>query len=83
MQTRIKPIVYPTVIQKIDYPTHNGHPNPFHGQFFIVGSIPAACYDPERGKSKIYPTLEAIRGAIESAGVKRYQLPDCTWNIPA
>lgn len=71
---------FSTAIQQINHPIHQGRPKPFHGCFFIVGSIPAACYDSEHGKSKIYLTLAECRKAIESAGVERYQLPDCSWN---
>jgi len=74
---------YSTAIQQINHPIHEGAKNPYHGHFFIVGSIPAACYDHEQGKSKIYPSLAAVSAAIESAGVERYQLPDCSWNKPA
>lgn len=76
-----------TAIQRIDYPIHNGAPNPYHGKYFIVGSIPAACYDKTRndghGGSFIYDTEADAGRAIELAGVERYQLADCSWNKPA
>ncbi len=71
-----------TAIQQVNYPVHNGQPNPAHGKFFIVGSIPAACYDRERGGSFFYDTEGECAQAIEAAGVTRYQLANCQWNKP-
>jgi hypothetical protein len=70
-----------TAIQRINHPTHKGAPNPAHGKFFFVGSIPAACYDlarnEGRGGSKLYDTeASAIQAAIE-AGADRIQGVDC------
>ncbi len=33
---------FSTAIQQVNYPMHKGLPNPAHGKFFFVGSIPAA-----------------------------------------
>lgn len=71
---------YSTAIQKIDYPIHQGKPNPVHGWYFLVGSIPASLYDHDRRGSMRWPTLGEAMAAVESAGVERYQLPDCSWN---
>lgn len=65
---------FPTCIGEITWDC------PAKGQFLIEGSIPISCYDQERRMSKLYATLDDARKAIESAGVKRYQLPDCSWN---
>jgi hypothetical protein len=67
----------PTSIQQIDYPVHQGRPNPSHGKFHLVGSIPVACYDREKGRSLIYDTLQATEAALRAAGVTRWQLPAC------
>lgn len=71
----------PTAIQQINYPVHQGKPNPAHGKFYFVGNIPAACYDPTRnggrGGSKLYDTeQDAIDAAIES-GATHIQGADC------
>lgn len=70
---------FATCIQRIDYPMHNGKPNPAHGKFFIVGSIPAACYDAEQGKSKIFDTESQAISAIVQSGVRRFQKSNCAW----
>ena len=68
---------YPTCVQRINHPIHKGAPNPAHGKFFFVGSIPGECYDREAGRSRLYDTEEqAIRAAI-AAGAKRIQGTDC------
>jgi hypothetical protein len=68
---------YSTAIQQIDHPTNNGSPNPYHGQFFVVGSVPVNCLD--QGGKRIFPTIESAESALREAGIKRYQMPDCTW----
>lgn len=72
---------YSTAVQQINHPVHKGHPNPAHGMFFFVGSIPAACYDQSRnggrGGSKLYPTEDAaIQDAIAN-GATYIQGADC------
>ena len=72
---------YSTAVQQINYPVHNGRPNPAHGKFFFVGSIPAGCYDQARnnglGGSKLYETEDAaIRDAIAN-GAAYVQGADC------
>lgn len=60
---------YSTAVLQINYPVHNGRPNPAHGMFFFAGSIPTGCWDASRnngrGGSKLYPSEDAaIRDAI-------------------
>jgi hypothetical protein len=70
---------YPTCIQQVNYPIHKGQPNPKHGMFYFVGSIPLACYDTEKQHSLYYQTeQEAIDAAI-AAGAERIQGVDCRW----
>lgn len=67
---------FPTCVQRINYPIHKGQPNPAHGKYVLVGSIPADCYDFESRSSKRYDTeQEAIDAAI-SAGAERIQRCD-------
>lgn len=78
---------YSTAIQQINYPVHNGNPNPAHGMFFMVGSIPAGCWDATRnngtGGSKLYGTEDAaIRDAIAN-GATYIQGADCRRIDPA
>jgi hypothetical protein len=72
---------FTTAIQRVDYPIHQGKPNPAHGKFYFVGSIPGACYDAARnggaGGSKFYDSEpDAIRAAI-AGGADRIQGTDC------
>ena len=54
----------PCCIQRVNYPIHNGKPNPKHGKFRFVGSVP--CFDSE-GKSLYYDTeQQAIDAAIQA-----------------
>ena len=74
---------YSTAIMRVNYPIHQGKPNPAHGKYFFVGSILAACYDQSRnngrGGSKFYETeQDAINAAIE-AGATRIQKTDCSF----
>ena len=64
---------FPTCVQKVDYPFHQGKPNSKHGKFFFVGAIPSACYDPERQGSKFYDTEQAAIDAAIAAGAERIQ----------
>ena len=73
---------YATAVQQINYPEHNGRANPWHGMFFFVGSVPAACCD-EQGGSKIYPTEDAAIRAAIAAGAVRIQGADCRLIDPA
>ena len=68
---------FPTCIQRINYPFHKGKPNPEHGRFYFVGSIPADCYDREKKTSKHYDTEEEAIAAARSAGAVRIQASDC------
>ena len=70
---------FPTCIQQVNYPIHQGKPNPAHGKFFFVGSIPAECYDLERGRSKFYATEQEAIDAALAAGAERVQGVDCRW----
>ena len=68
---------FSTAIQQVNYPIHKGQPNPKHGMFFFVGSIPAACYDSERGGSMFYATEQDAIDAAIAAGAERIQGVDC------
>ena len=68
----------PTCIMQINYPIHQGKPNPAHGMFFFVGSVPLACCDEQR-KSKKYPTEQAAIEAAVAAGATRIQRADCSF----
>ena len=64
---------YSTAVQRINYPMHQGKPNPAHGKFIFVGSIPSDCYDMQARCSKRYDTEDdAIRAAI-AAGAEVIQ----------
>lgn len=70
---------FPTAIQQVNYPYHKGKPNPFHGKFYFVGSIPASCYDTEKQHSHYFDTEEqAIQAAI-AGGAQRIQRVDCSF----
>ena len=66
-----------TAVQQINYPMHRGAPNPSHGKFFIVGSVPAPCYDADRGRSRIYDTEAEAIAAVIAAGATLVQGADC------
>lgn len=70
---------FPTAIQQVDYPIHQGRPNPAHGKFYFVGSIPGACYDHERRGSKFYDTEAEAIAAAQAAGAERIQRKDCSF----
>lgn len=71
---------FTTAVQQVNYPVHQGKPNPRHGQFFFVGSVPAECCRVDaRGHligSEFYPTEEAAIRAAVAAGVERIQRCD-------
>ena len=69
----------PTCVQRINHPMHQGKPNPKHGKFFFVGTIPAECYDWQAQRSKVYDTEEEALQAAERAGATRIQRADCTF----
>lgn len=74
---------FSTAVMRIDYPFHDGRPNPAHGKFFIRGTIPATCWDQDRQDSIIFETEgHAIRAAIEG-GAERIQGADCRIINPA
>ncbi len=76
----------PTCVQRVDYPIHKGQPNPSHGTYYFVGSIPGHCTEPRptlgnpNGRaSKHYASeSDAITAAIV-AGAKRIQRVDCSF----
>ena len=70
---------FPTCIQQINYPIHKGQPNPAHGKFIFVGSIPGDCYDHENQRSKRYDTEQDAIDAAIKAGAERIQGADCRW----
>lgn len=70
---------FPTALQQINYPVHKGQPNPAHGKFIFVGSIPASCIDPETGRSMKYDTEQDAIDAAIAAGAVRIQGADCRW----
>ncbi len=63
----------PTVIRRIDYPMHKGQPNPSHGKYHFVGSVPVAFSD-----TRFDTEQDAITAAI-SAGCTRIQRWDCSF----
>jgi hypothetical protein len=68
---------FPTCVQgPINYPIHQGKPNPAHGKFFFVGAIPAACAT-EDGRSLKYDTEDAAIRAAIAAGAERIQDARC------
>lgn len=73
---------FSTAIQQVDYPIHRGQPNPAHGKFFFVGSIPANCYDTTRnggaGGSRFYDTVDLAIDAAIDGGATHIQRPDCS-----
>lgn len=70
-----------TAVLRINRPIHRGQPNPAHGKFFLVGSVPAACYDASRGASHIYETEDAAIDAAFSAGATDIQRTDCSFAV--
>ena len=70
---------YSTAIQQVNFPIYKGKPNPVHGKFYFVGSIPAECYDEEKGKSKKYDTEQDAIDAAVTAGADRIQRCDCSF----
>ena len=81
MQSALKMLSgkFSTCIQQINYPIHKGQPNPAHGKFMFVGSIPGACINPETGRSKHYTTEQDAADAAFAAGITRVQGVDCRW----
>jgi hypothetical protein len=70
---------FPTAIQRIDYPIHQGKANPWHGMFYFAGSVPAACIDSETGRSLKYATEDDAIAAARAAGATRIQRADCSF----
>ena len=63
----------PTAILRVDYPIHKGKPNPIHGKYHLVGSVPAACH-------KVYYDTEAEAiAAAQAAGAVRIQRANCSF----
>ena len=75
MQTALRMLQgkFPTVIQQVNYPIHKGQPNPKHGLFYFVGSIPALCYDSDAKRSLYYQTEQDAIDAAIAAGAERIQ----------
>ena len=78
---------FTSAVQQINHPIHKGAPNPSHGKFFIVGTIPMACYDVTRnggqGGSVIYDTEVQAIDALIAAGATDIQRADCTFAVKA
>ena len=76
---------YSSGVQKINHPVHKGERNPSHGKFFIVGSIPLACYDKARsggaGGSMIYDSEGQALDALIAAGAPNIQRADCSFAV--
>ena len=78
---------FSTAIQRVNYPMHKGKPNPFHGTYHFVGSIPDNCYDFEhdngpfspKGASKHYATEQEAIDAAKAGGATRIQRCDCSF----
>ena len=72
---------FSSAVQQINFPVRNGCPNPAHGKFFIVGSIPAECWDPARnngaGGSKLYDSEADAIDALIAADAPIIQGADC------
>lgn len=71
---------FSSAVQQIR-PAYPGSKNPNIGKFFIVGSIPAACYDEARnggrGGSKLYDSEAEAIDALVVAGAPVIQGADC------
>lgn len=76
---------FSTAIQKVNNPFHKGLPNPAHGKFFIVGSIPATCWNPDKdngpfspkGGSRLFNTEQEAIDAAKAGGAVYIQGVDC------
>ena len=68
---------FSTAIQRVDYPIQKGAPNPKHGMYFFVGSVPSACM--ADGRSRFYATESDAARAAFAAGCDRVQGEDCRW----
>ena len=67
----------PTCVQQVNYPIHKGQPNPWHGKFYLVGTIPGACYDVEHNHSQYYDTEQEAIDAARKGGAERIQDTKC------
>ena len=63
----------PTAILRVDYPIHKGKPNPIHGKYHLVGSVPAECH------KVYYETEDAAILAAQAAGATHIQRVDCSF----
>lgn len=62
-----------TGIQQVNYPIHKGKPNPVHGKYYLVGSVPVECHE------KYYDSEgEAIKAAMVN-GAKIIQNTKCNF----
>lgn len=76
---------FATAIQQVNYPMHKGQPNPMHGKFFVVGSIPETCWDPDKdngpfspkGGSRFFDTEAQAIEAARAGGATYIQGVDC------
>lgn len=66
-----------TGIQRVNYPIHKGKPNPVHGKYYLVGSIPMGCYDTENRRSLYYDTEEEAISAAIASGAEKVQNTKC------
>jgi hypothetical protein len=73
---------FPTCVQRINYPVHQGKPNPAHGKYFFVGAVPVSCM--ADGKSMKYDSEDCAIAAAIVAGATRIQRCDCSFvNVEA
>lgn len=78
---------FPTCTKQVDYPVHKGKPNPAHGKFYFVGSIPGNCYDADydngpfspKGKSKYYDSEQSAIDAALKGGASQIQRVNCSF----
>jgi len=64
---------FPTCIRRIDYPIHKGQPNPSHGKYHFVGSVPVIY-----AHIRFATEQDAIHAAV-LAGAERIQRTDNTF----
>jgi hypothetical protein len=74
---------FSTALRQINYPMHKGQPNPAHGKFHFVGTIPANCWDETRnggrGGAVCFDTEDEAIAAAIAGGATRIQRCDCSF----
>ena len=70
---------YATALLKINYPEHNGRPNPKHGKIHVVGSVPITCMEADLTTKKYYDTEADALAACSAGGATDIQRLDCSW----